>query len=101
MNYLPVDYYGNPDHLFDDLSVVKNFNQLYVPCVDGFLTEEDMAKKPNATVLVLDTMADGYKRFKVKGVPGTMKGYGFVYSSDARFNRHFGRYPIALHDRKE
>lgn len=99
--YIPVTYYGMFNHTTDALSVVKDFTQIYVEVENGFLTEEDIAKKPDATVLELDVMSSGYKRFKIRGVSGTMKGYGFIHCSDARFVRTYGDYPIALHDRKE
>lgn len=98
--YLKVDYYGNERCYTDALTVVKNFNKIYVPCPLGPFTEEQVTAI-DCTVLELDTMSNGYKRFKVAGVSGTMKGYGFVYSSDSRFSACYGDYPIALHDRKE
>lgn len=101
--YLPVTYYGNENCYTDALSVVKNFNRLFVPCETGHVTEEDIANYGDATILKLDVVPNnGYKRFKVEGVKGhTMKGYGFVYSSDSRFSAFYGDYPIALHDRQE
>jgi hypothetical protein len=101
MNFLRVDYYANPAYPYDGLTVVKDFDRIFVPCDQGNYTLEQLQNMDFVTILELDTMASGYKRFKVKGVPGTMKGYGFVYSSDSRFNRQYGSYPIALHDRRE
>lgn len=99
MKLLPVDYYGSSLCFIDGLTVIPNIHKLYVPCEDGHIDSEEISE--DSTVLVLDVMSNGYKRFKISGVSGTMKGCGFVYTSDSRFSRKYGNYPIALHDRKE
>ena len=105
--YLHVTYYGmysdDGSLQCDGLSVVKNFNEIYAPMEGGIYTKEEVLKhNPDATFLELDVMSNGYKRFKIAGeTRWTMKGYGYIDSSDARFRKAFGSYPIPLHDRCE
>ena len=100
MRYLPVNVYTND--AFGDCSnsgvTARMPERLVVPCEDGHISEEDVVDR-GYVVLELGTILDS-KHFKVPGTRG-MFGGNFVYSSDSRFGKAYGRQPIHVHDRIE
>ena len=102
MNYLPVNVYTN--NAFSDSSnggvTARMPERLVVPCEDGHISEEDVEKR-GYTVLepgvILNTL-----HVKPRGLKGhSMFGGNFIYTSDSRFGKAYGRHPIAVHDRQE
>jgi hypothetical protein len=76
--------------------------RLVVPCEDGFLSEEDVVDR-GYVVLELKKIMDSVN-FRPSNIPAgthSMFGGNFVYSSDSRFGRKYGRQPIHVHDRVE
>jgi hypothetical protein len=104
MNYLPVNV------LRSDLGDCSNGGvsapygaKLVVPCSEGFLSEEDVAERG---YVVLELMPPAYpscpNRLKPRGESRwVMFGGNFVYSSDSRWSREYGAYPLPVHDRVE
>ncbi|WGH49742.1 hypothetical protein [Alishewanella phage vB_AspM_Slickus01] len=104
--YLPVTYFG----MFgfgdgtDSMSIIKNFRRIFVECVEGNYSEDDLNEANGDTVLVLNESAHGgYRSFTPRHANGRwmMKGYGFICSSDSRYARQYGSAAIPLHDRCE
>ena len=100
--YLPVTVY-NPT--FGNCSnkgvTVTHESKLVVPCERGHVTQEDVDKN-GYVVLELQRKSADYACFKPKGDDRwLMAGGAFVYTSDSRFSKQYGSYPIPVHDRYE
>jgi hypothetical protein len=80
---------------------VTHRDKLVVPCDEGNITEGDV-KSFGYVVLELKSIRDSV-HFKPVTLEGkhSMFGGNFVYSSDSRFARQYGRQPIHVHDRVE
>ena len=99
MNYLPVTVLteGGYDCSCNGVTVT-HAKKLVVPCEDGHLSEEDVEKR-GYVVLELGVILKSI-HFKQPGKRG-MFGGNFVWSSDSRFGKAYGRQPIHVHDRHE
>lgn len=105
MNYLPVNVYTSGGYDCTAGGVTHRMpERLVVPCEDGHITLEDVANR-GYVVLELKTMNVGGREsvsFKPEGIRGhSMFGGNFVYTSDSRFAKKYGRQPIHVHDRVE
>lgn len=101
MNYLPVNVYTTGGYDCTAGGVTHRMpERLVVPCEDGHISEEEVAARG---YIVLETgTAGGAMHFKPRGVKGwTMFGGNFVYTSDSRFSKKYGRHPVHVHDRIE
>jgi hypothetical protein len=105
MNYLPVNVYTN--NSFGDCTnhgvTFTNPNKLVVPCEDGHISEEDVEERGYIVLELRDRpFATATDALKPRGeTRWTMAGGNFVYSSDSRFSRAYGGYPLSVHDRIE
>lgn len=99
--YLPVNIYRTTAYGDCSLGGVTCVdNDLVVPCPDGHLTEEDVARHGYIKLEVGE--AGGVMHFRPEGETGwTMAGGNFVYTPDSRFSRLYGNRPVSVHDRVE
>jgi len=100
--YLLVFVYRNNlgDCTNNGVTSPKFNNTLVVPCEDGNITEEDVAK--GGYVVLEPGTAGGALHFKPRGTKKwTMAGGNFVHTSDSRFSNAYGRQPVSVHDRIE
>lgn len=108
--YIPLHIYKNKGESWSNGGLSDKYNECYIECPDGFLTE-DMIKED--AIVRLEAGAFGtIKLVPIKPVPenhvGYMMGGCYVATSDGRLNRliekTFGCHfygAIALHDRTE
>ena len=105
MNYLPVNVLRNTDMSDTSLNGVTATDayRLLVPCEDGHVTEEDIDNSNRPVVILEYGEILGSPHFKPQtdGHHHSMFGGNFVYTSDSRFSRKYGKQPIAVHDRFE
>lgn len=107
MNYLRVDVFGNVSYPCDASNngiSVTHKDKLVVPCADGNLSEEDVARAGYVIVELHQVVtAEGlFFHFRQRGVrQQPMRGGTYIWTSDSRFSRAYGRHPIPLHDRFE
>ena len=101
MNYLPVSVYtdGGTDCTLNGVTSVTGI-KLVVPCEDGHISEEDVAKHGYTK------LEAGEKGGRINFVPAGAKGWtmfggNFVYTCDSRFSRAYGGAPVHVHDRLE
>lgn len=98
--YLPVTVYRNdgPDCTLGGVS--SHYGKtLVVPCEDGHITEEDLARDPDYIVMKVGEKG-GARNFVPADATGWMMfGGNFVYTSDSRYSRLYGIHPMAVHDR--
>lgn len=102
MRYLPVTVY-NPTHGNCSANGITETHKtkLVVPCRDGHITQESVDEF-GYIVLELKEKVKGYVHFAQKNdTRWLMAGGAFVYTSDSRFSRAYGNYPIPVHDRHE
>ena len=80
----------------------NNFNNFYVPVEGGNYYHEEVILDSNIPVLEVGKAGDSI-HLRPYNEDGKWFSFGgcFVYSSDSRFSKAFGRSPIHLHDRRE
>jgi len=102
MSYLLVFVYRSSlgDCTNNGVTSPKFNNTIVVPCENGNISEEDIAK--GGYTVLEPGKAGGALHFKPRGAKGwTMAGGNFVYTSDSRFGQTYGRQPVSVHDRIE
>ena len=91
--YLPLTVYGNKHTTFTDIIFV-------IEVEDGFLTDEDVNERNYIRLVEIPPAYQGCsRRLKIEDTIGNCAfGGSFVYSSDTRFRKQYGDYPLHLHD---
>lgn len=75
--------------------------RLVVECPNGHVDEQSVIDQ-EYVVLELEKKDSGYMCLKQRGDQRwLMMGGAFVYSTDSRFSKTYGSYPIPVHDRYE
>jgi hypothetical protein len=84
----------------------KSRLRLLVEVPDGYILESELGD--NDVILVKDSIrtgSDEYVRLTPEDLYNsskwTMAGGNFAYTSDSRFRRSYGQYPLSIHDRVE
>lgn len=86
---------------------VTNYNNLYVQVEGGNLSLEDVQSRGGIILELVERNIgeNKYKHFEPKTpeLAGrwTMFGGCFITTSDSRFSKTYGSYPLPLHDRVE
>lgn len=103
--YISVNVYKNGNGDCSNGGVTSDpSNTLVVAVNGGNISAEEVEEYGYIELVPLEPAYPGCPlRFGVKGLEknGTMFGGNFVYSSDGRFSRAWGNYPISVHDRVE
>jgi hypothetical protein len=103
--YISVNVYRNGGVDCSNNGVTSDDSKTLVVAVNGGNITEEEVKEYGYVVLY--PKEDAYPgcplRFAVTGLEGkgSMFGGNFVYSSDGRFSRRYGNYPVSVHDRVE
>jgi hypothetical protein len=100
--YLPVTVYNATfGNCSNNGVTATHLGRLVVECPNGHVDEQAVADQ-EYIVLDLEARGPGYNCFKQRGDKRMLQNGGaFVYSTDSRFSKQYGSYPIPVHDRHE
>lgn len=106
MKALPISIYKNEGRDWSNNGISSRYDELLLVHPEGFINIDENNPPKNLVKIVERKLYNGEVHRHIepvarpKGV-GWMAGGCIAYSSDSRFNRLSGGYPLQLHDRCE
>ncbi|MBQ5658752.1 MAG: hypothetical protein IIV02_04380 [Peptococcaceae bacterium] len=106
MKALPINIYKDRGRDWSNGGISSRYDELLLVHPEGFI-EIDESNPPENLVKIVERNLFGrgvYRHIEPVAAPkgvGWMAGGCIAYSSDSRFNRLSGGYPLQLHDRCE
>ena len=107
MKALPIYVYKTRSGDCTNGGITSKYNELLLICEDGFVDVDENNPPENLVKVVTRKLWDGeYKHIEPyartdKGCVGWMFGGNIAHTSDSRFSRVAGNYPLKVHDRQE